>query len=168
MSVSAEGDETARHGLIVLTGATGYVGGVLRQALEARHLAVRCLVRNPEKLADKCAPTTQVLQADLLRPETLTRALESAETAYYLVHSMSDAGDFAVADRLAAENFARAAKSAGVRRIIYLGGLGGDSPQDSRHLRSRREVGDILRRHGPQVIEFVLQLFSGPAASLLR
>lgn len=154
MPISAEGDETARHGPIVLTGATGYVGGMLRQALEARHFALRCLVRHPEQLVGKSAPTTQVLQADLLRRETLTTGLDGAETAYYLVHAMSDAGDFAVADRLAAENFAREAKSAGVRRIIYLGGLGGDSPQASRHLRSRREVGDILRRHGPQVIEF--------------
>jgi uncharacterized protein YbjT (DUF2867 family) len=153
--------ESHRSGPIVLTGATGYVGGALRQALEARHLALRCLVRHPEALADRCAPTTQVLQADLLHEETLRTAFDDAEIAYYLVHTMSDAGDFAVADRQAAQNFARAAKSAGVRRLIYLGGIGGDSRSASRHLRSRREVGDILRSSGPQVIEFRSSIILG-------
>lgn len=149
------------RGLILLTGATGYVGGALRLELESRGLPLRCLVRHPEALAGRCARTTELRQADLLQPETLPAAFEGVDTAYYLVHSMSTARDFESADRMAAEHFARAARAAGVRRIIYLGGLGGDSPQASRHLRSRHEVGELLRLHGPPVIEFRSSIILG-------
>lgn len=88
-------------------------------------------------------------------PATLKNALEGVETAYYLIHLMGSGDDFEEKDRIAAQNFAAAAKNGGVRRIIYLGGLGDENdPNLSRHLRSRHEVGQILRESGIQTIEF--------------
>jgi uncharacterized protein YbjT (DUF2867 family) len=147
--------------LILLTGATGYVGGALLSLLEARGLPVRCLVRHPGRIATSRPATTGLRVADLLDKASLPAVLEGVDTAYYLIHSMSEARDFVAADRLAAENFATAACAAGVRRIIYLGGLGGDDANSSRHLRSRREVGDILRRFGPPVIELQSSIILG-------
>jgi uncharacterized protein YbjT (DUF2867 family) len=129
--------------LILLTGATGYIGGRLLHALEARGERVRCLSRRPEYLAARVGPGTEVVHGDVSSPETLRAALEDVETAYYLVHSMGSGGSFAKADREAASAFASAARAADVRRIVYLGGLGdGDLSQ---HLASRQEVGGILR-----------------------
>jgi uncharacterized protein YbjT (DUF2867 family) len=112
------------RGTILITGATGYVGGRLLHRLEedARH-RVRCLTRRPEALAGRTAQQTETVAGDALDPPSLARAMHGVETAYYLIHSMDGSGDFAAADRAAARNFARAARTAGVRRIIYLGGL---------------------------------------------
>ena len=146
---------------ILLTGATGYVGGVLLKELEGRGHAVRCLARRPEKLAGLVAATTTVLAGDASSPETLAHACEGVDTAYWLVHSMESGVDFERADRLAAERFAAAAKAAGVRRIIYLGGLGAEDDTLSAHLRSRHEVGAILRASGLDVVEFRASIVIG-------
>ncbi len=145
---------------ILLTGATGYIGGRLLRRLEDGPYRVRCLARRPEALSTVIAPGTEVVRGDLLRPETLPDAMRDVSTAYYLIHSMASDGDFAREDRMAAENFARAALEAGVRRIIYLGGLGEGSHM-SGHLESRREVGEILRNSGVPTIEFRASIIIG-------
>lgn len=146
--------------LVLLTGPTGYVGGRLRRLLEERGLPLRCLARDPDRLRDRVAEATQVVQADVLDPSTLADALAGVHTAYYLIHSMGAGDDFEEQDREGALNFAVAARAAGVRRIIYLGGLAhgtGLSP----HLRSRQEVGDLLRSTGVQVIELRASIVLG-------
>ncbi len=140
--------------LVLLTGATGYVGGLLLSQLERQATNVRCLARDPAKIRPGRA-TTQVVRGDVLDASSLAAAMQGVDTAYYLVHLMSGSKDFEREDRQAAANFADAAKQAGVRRIIYLGGLGDDAdPQLSPHLRSRHEVGEILKRTGVETIEF--------------
>ena len=106
--------------------------------------------------------TTQIVRGDVLDPPSLDEAMRGVHTAYYLVHLMSGSKDFEKQDRQAATNFAGAAKKAGVRRIIYLGGLGDDAdPSLSPHLRSRHEVGQILRDSGVETIEFRASLVIG-------
>jgi uncharacterized protein YbjT (DUF2867 family) len=146
---------------ILLTGATGYVGGVLLEQLEASGHVVRCLARRPHKLAGKTGPNTEVLAGDASDHSDLARACVGIDTAYWLVHSMESGVDFERADRLAAERFAEAAKAAGVKRIIYLGGLGADDDTLSAHLRSRHEVGAILRASGLDVVEFRASIIIG-------
>src|SRR5574339_381400 len=87
---------------ILITGATGYVGGRLLRSLEARRLPVRCLARRPEYLATRVAPGTEVVAGDCLQPDTLDAALQGIETAFYLVHSMGSTGNFEEEDRMAA------------------------------------------------------------------
>ena len=143
------------HGpLVLLTGATGYVGGRLLPRLEEAGFRVRCLARRPEELADRLGPGTEAVFADMLAPESLEEAMRGGEVAYYLVHSMGSAKSFAEKDRTAARNFGTAAKNAGVQRIIYLGGLGDESEEISEHLSSRQETGAVLRESGVEVIEF--------------
>ena len=146
---------------VLLTGATGYVGGVLLPELEQRGYQVRCLARRPQKLAGKTGPATEVLAGDASDSADLARACQGIDTVYWLVHSMESGVDFERADRLAAELFAAAAKAAGVRRIIYLGGLGADDDRLSAHLRSRHEVGAILRASGLDVVEFRASIIIG-------
>ena len=140
---------------VLLTGASGYVGGRLLPLLEQEALALRCLARNPDNLRPSVQTSTEIIQGDVLAPNSLESALQNVQTAYYLVHLMSGSTDFESEDRQAAKNFADAAKRAGVKRIIYLGGLGDDAdPKLSPHLRSRHEVGEILRNSGIETIEF--------------
>jgi uncharacterized protein YbjT (DUF2867 family) len=145
---------------VLLTGASGYVGGRLLRALEERGVLVRCLSRNPSFLRGRVGPDTEVVQGDVLDPTTMTDAMSGTDTAYYLVHSMSSAGDFEQEDRRAAQHFGQAASAAGVRRIVYLGGLGSGSAL-SDHLRSRHEVGEILRRSGVRTIELRASIVIG-------
>jgi len=147
--------------LTLLTGGTGYIGGRLLKALEAGHRRIRCLARHPEFLQARVQPGTQVVAGDCLDRSTLQAALTGVDTAYYLVHSMGSALKFAEQDRIAAQNFAEAAKESGVKRIIYLGGLGEVSPSLSSHLRSRHEVGELLRQSGLPVIEFRASIVIG-------
>ena len=148
--------------LILLTGGTGYVGGRLIPLLEKQAVRLRCLARSPEKMRSRVQPATEIVQGDVLDPASLDRALQGVQTAYYLVHLMSGSKDFEKEDRQAALNFAGAATKAGVRRIIYLGGLGDDAdPKLSPHLRSRHEVGQILRDSGVETIEFRASLVIG-------
>jgi len=146
---------------VLVTGGTGYVGGRLIPLLEQRGLQVRGLARRPEFLRSRVGPGTEVVAGDLLRPESLSVALRGIDVAYYLVHSMGTRVDFEEEDRAAARNFAEAARAAGVRRIVYLGGLGESEAQLSKHLRSRQEVGQILRESGAQVIEFRASIVIG-------
>lgn len=152
----------AREGpAVLLTGATGYVGGRLLPLLEQRGLRVRCLVRRPEALTSKVAGSTEVVAGDVLDRSTLEPALRGIDVAYYLVHSMGATGSFEEADREAARNFGQAARAAGVGRIIYLGGLGDTEEKLSSHLRSRQEVGEILRESGVPVLEFRASIVIG-------
>lgn len=118
------------------------------------------MVRRPEFLRSQPDTSTEVVPGDLLKPETLPAAFRGVQTAYYLVHSMASEGDFAAEDRRAAEAFSRAAWSAGVRRIIYLGGLGSEGRLSS-HLASRQEVGKILRNSGVPTFEFRASIIIG-------
>ena len=149
--------------LILLTGATGYVGGRLLHALEEHGERVRCLSRRPEYLRPRVAATTEVVRGDVLQPETIRSALVGVDTVYYLVHSMSSSRPFDEADRAAAHTFGEAALEAGVRKVIYLGGLGrGDL---SPHLESRQEVGRILRASGAPTIEFRASIVIGSGSA---
>ncbi len=154
-SLPSEGRDSAIDGMVLVAGATGYVGRKLVALLEKQGMALRCLARDPEKLESSVTETTEVVAGDVLEVESLNAAMEGVRTAYYLVHLMSGDADFEEMDRTAAKNFGTAAKKAGVKRIIYLGGLGDDEdPGLSPHLRSRHEVGEILRNSGVETIEF--------------
>jgi uncharacterized protein YbjT (DUF2867 family) len=142
-------------GLVLVTGATGYVGGKLVPRLLEEGYRVRVLVRDTKKLrAQSWKSEVEVFEGDLLEPSTLLPALSGVEFAYYLVHSITSGEDFAERDMAAARNFGEAAKQAGVKRVIYLGGLGDPETSLSEHLRSRQETADILRRSGISVTEF--------------
>lgn len=145
--------------LILLTGATGYVGGRLLTELEHRGHRVRCLARRPDHLQGRVAAGSEVVEGDVNDPAALGRALRGVHTAFYLVHSLAAGDDYAERDRRAAHLFARLAWREGVRRIVYLGGLGGG--RLSRHLASRQEVGTILRACGVPTIEFRASIIIG-------
>jgi uncharacterized protein YbjT (DUF2867 family) len=145
----------------LLTGATGYIGGRLLKALEQTGYPIRCLARHTEFLRPRVAPATEVVEGDCLDPSSLQPALAGVHTAYYLVHSMGSSGKFEDQDRQAASNFAAYARRAGVRRIIYLGGLGAAEHSLSAHLRSRQEVADILRSSEIPTIEFRASIVIG-------
>jgi uncharacterized protein YbjT (DUF2867 family) len=125
---------------ILVAGATGFVGRSLVPALlEAGH-DVRALSRDRSKGEAMLDPTVEVVEGDVLDPESLVDALEGVDLAYYLVHSLGAGGAYEEWDRRAADNFATAASDAGVDRVIYLGGLGETGDDLSAHLASRREV----------------------------
>ena len=137
---------------VLVTGATGYVGGrLLRRLLEREELELRVLVRDAARAEGRGWPErVEVVEGDLMEPDSLEAALTGVDVAYYLVHSMHGDTDFAEADRRAAQNFVRAAR--GVRQVIYLGGILPDASGDrpvSEHLVSRAEVGRILREGLP-------------------
>jgi uncharacterized protein YbjT (DUF2867 family) len=147
--------------LLLLTGASGYIGGRLLKALESAGWPVRCIARRPDYLKSRIASSTQVVQADCLDRSSLAGAMAGVHTAYYFVHSMGSPGQFEEEDRLAARNFAEVAREQGVRRIVYLGGLGEQGQGLSAHLRSRHEVADILRSTGVSVVEFRASIVIG-------
>jgi len=146
---------------ILITGATGYIGGRLLADFERRGVPVRALARNPETLRGRVAPTTEVVRGDALDRASLDAALSGIHTAYYLVHSMGAPADFADVDRDAARTFGAAARDAGVRRIVYLGGLGDPADDLSAHLRSRQETGAVLRESGVEILEFRASIVIG-------
>lgn len=146
---------------ILLTGATGYVGGRLLRRLERDGHRVRCMVRDPARLVGRVGSRTEVVAGDVLEPASLEQAMADVDTAFYLIHSMGADSGFEQLDRRAAENFAAAAARAGARQIIYLGGLGSDEVRLSRHLRSRQEVGEVLRSGPVPVIEFRASIILG-------
>ena len=133
------------HGTrVAVFGATGYIGAHLVPRLLREGCAVRASGRNRKVLDARDWSGVESVEADALMPDSLHAALAGVDTAYYLVHSMAAGQDFGRLDVQAAENFAAAADQAGVRRIVYLGGLVPDNA-DSEHLVSRRETGDRLR-----------------------
>jgi len=138
---------------VLVTGATGYIGGRLVPVLESAGVRLRCLARQPAALASRVSPTTEMVAGDVLDPASLDRALTGIDVAYYLVHSMGAHGDYRDTDRVAARNFGDAARRAGVRRIVYLGGLATDDQPLSKHLSSRIETGHVLRDSGVPVVE---------------
>ncbi|MBP6716761.1 MAG: NAD(P)H-binding protein, partial [Acidobacteria bacterium] len=141
--------------LILLTGATGYIGGRLVPLLLERGCRVRCLVRDPSRLEGRpWHAQVEIVAGDVLQANGLAAAMEGVSAAYYLVHSMAAGADFHARDVTAATNFGSAARAAGVDRIIYLGGLAEASPGLSEHLRSRQQTGDTLRASGVPVTEF--------------
>lgn len=144
---------------VAIAGATGYIGGRLAPRLLRSGYRVRCLVRSPRKLEDRSwkqnsdfAGLLEVATADLEDSRSTQAALAGCEVAFYLIHSMmSAAGEYAEKDRKLAETFARSAREAGVRRIVYLGGLGETGEGLSEHLTSRREVESALQQSGVPV-----------------
>ncbi|NUT51286.1 MAG: NAD(P)H-binding protein, partial [Saccharothrix sp.] len=150
----------------LVTGATGYLGGRLVPRLVAEGHRVRCLVRDPAKLRDvPWADRVEVVRGDVLDRASLDAAMRDVDVVHYLVHSLTDR-DFADADRRAAENTARAAADAGVRRIVYLGGLHPPDAVLSPHLASRKEVGEVFLR-GPVpavVLQAAVIIGSGSAS----
>ncbi len=143
---------------ILLTGATGYVGSRLLTRLLRQDCTVRCFVRDRTRLREPPGDAVGVMEAvegDILDPTAVARAVEGADIIYYLIHSMGSSDTFEDADRQAAMNLAGAARAAGANRIIYLGGLGDEQADLSPHLRSRHEVGHILREESEcPVVEF--------------
>lgn len=153
-------------GTILLTGATGAIGGALLPRLLAAGHRVRCLVRDPSRASLPAA--AEVVRGDVLTGEGLTTALDGVAVAFYLIHSMGGRNhDFAEADRRAARTFANAAREAGVRRIIYLGGLPATGA-GSAHLRSREEVAEILRSAAPEVVHARAAMVIGPSSASFR
>ena len=139
---------------ILLTGATGYVGGRLLPRLLEAGCFVRCLARHPDHVHATAAPgQLETVRADLCDAAVPGAAFEGIDTAFYLVHALGTARDFAEEERTAARNFAVAARAARVGRIVYLGGLG-RGPGLSPHLASRQEVGRLLRASGVPTWEF--------------
>ena len=130
--------------MILVTGANGFIGRKLTAALLAQGANVRCMVRDPGSA--RLPEHAEIVQGDLLKPASLPHAMAGVDTAYYLVHSMAGGrAGFERRDREAASNFVAAAEKAGVRRVVYLGGLGETGDGLSEHLRSRLEVAEILR-----------------------
>ncbi len=138
---------------ILLTGATGYVGGRLLRALEDAGRRVRCLVLDSRSLASRTSPNTEIVQGDVRNLELLRAVMQGVDTAYYLVYTAAARGPLEDDTRRAATTFAAAARQTGVRRIIYLGGLNSGGKY-SGHLCGAQEVGEILRESGAQVVEF--------------
>jgi uncharacterized protein YbjT (DUF2867 family) len=138
-----------------VTGATGYIGGSLAPHLLRAGYRVRVMVRNPDRLKGRWwAEKVEVAEGDALKPETLPQALEGVDAAYYFVHSLYAGPGYHEMDLRAARDFGQAAYQAGVKRILYLGGLGNPADQLSLHLRSRQETGAALREGGVPVTEF--------------
>ncbi|MFC4943646.1 NAD(P)H-binding protein [Pseudonocardia sp. GCM10023141] len=131
---------------VLVTGASGFVGRRLGPELEAAGHAVRAMTRHPESYAG----AGKAVHGDVADAASLAAALAGCEVAYYLVHSL-DAADFEERDAAAARRFGRCASEAGVQRIVYLGGLGDDADELSAHLRSRREVEELLGSGGVPV-----------------
>lgn len=146
---------------MLLTGATGYVGGRLLPRLTQRDdLVVRCMVRDPARLEGRVADRVELVEADAMDRAAVDRAMAGVDVAYYLIHALGSDRDFAAQEQRAARHFADAAEAAGVKRIIYLGGLG-DDPTVSPHLDSRRSVGEILRGSSVPAIEFRASIIIG-------
>lgn len=154
--MSAMSNTTQR---ILVTGATGYIGGRLFPRLAATH-RVRCMARDPSRIRAGNLDV-ETVAADVQQEDQVRTALTGIDTAYYLIHSMGATGDFAKADAAAARLFGRVAAACGVRHIIYLGGLGEEESELSLHLHSRHEVGSILRASGVPVTEFRASIIIG-------
>ena len=140
---------------ILVTGATGYIGGRLTPRLLQEGHRVRVLVRSRSRvMSRRWSSRVEISEGDALDRESLSQAMVGVDCAYYLIHSMASGPAFPEIDLKAASNFGEAARKAGVKRIVYLGGLGDPKAKLSRHLRSRQETGEALRESGVPVTEF--------------
>jgi len=153
--------------MYLIAGATGYVGGLLANELAGRGSDVRCMARTPDRAKGSLDSRCEIVRGDVLEPPTLARALEGVDLAYYLVHSMGRGGDsdFEERDRRGARNFAEAAAKNGVKRIVYLGGLGEGR---SKHLRSRQETAEGLSSTGIPLTYFRAAIVVGSGSESLR
>jgi len=152
----------------LVTGATGFIGGRLANALADDGWQVRALVRDRGRAGELAERGIELVEADVLDAESLRGAGDGVEVAYYLVHGMGRGGegDFEEREREAARNFAEMAKRDGVERVVYLGGLG-DQPR-SKHLRSRAQTAEILRQHGPPLTYFRAAMVVGARSESYR
>jgi uncharacterized protein YbjT (DUF2867 family) len=152
----------------LVTGATGFVGGRLAEALAERGADVRALVRDRSRASHLADAGHELHEGDVLDAGSLRGAGEGVDTAYYLVHSMgrgSDSEGFAERERRAAENFARMAREEGVERVVYLGGLGDER---SEHLKSRAATAKTLAQHGPPLVYFRAAMVIGAGSESYR
>jgi uncharacterized protein YbjT (DUF2867 family) len=142
-----------KPGRVLVTGATGYIGGRLIRELLAHDYKIRVLVRNPEKLRDyPFVNQIEIVQGDALDPEALDRALKGVDLAYYLLHALLSPNDFETEESQLATRFGEAAKNNKVQRVVYLGGMTSDT-ELSAHMAARVATGEILRSSGVPVIE---------------
>ncbi|MEQ8189636.1 MAG: DUF2867 domain-containing protein [Candidatus Eremiobacterota bacterium] len=151
---------------ILVAGSTGYVGSLLIPALLKHGYKVRCLARNPDKVRSRNWEGAEVIKGDVLDRESLKEAVKGIDIAFYLVHAMGTWGDFVNRDALSASNFGHSCADAGVRRIIYLGGLGkSDDKYLSDHLKSRHQVGKLLGVSGVPVTELRASIIIGAGSA---
>lgn len=146
---------------ILLTGATGYIGGRLLHVLKTNGYTVRCMTRRPEALKHLEDESTEAIYGDALDRSSLEGVFKDIDCAFYFIHSLGSKEGFVRQDQIAARNFSECAREQGVRRIIYLGGLANPDEDLSDHLKSRLEVGDYLRKSGIQVIDFRASIILG-------
>ena len=150
---------------VLLTGATGFVGSNLLPALLDRGHEVRALTRDRERGEAVLDDRVEVVEGDILDPPSLEGVFEDVDLAFYLIHSLGYGTEFERQDRQAARNFAAAASDAGVERVIYLGGLGETGEDLSPHLRSRREVEDLLREGSYDLTTFRAAIIVGAGSA---
>jgi uncharacterized protein YbjT (DUF2867 family) len=151
--------------LILVTGATGYIGGHLIPPLLERGYRVRCLVRNTDRLHNQAwFSQVEIIQCDISDCKTLAKAMQGVWSAYYLIHSMSRGHHYHELDLSAADDFASAASATGVAHIIYLGGLADPNANIGLHMRSRIQTGDVLRQGRVPVTEFRAGVIIGPGS----
>ncbi len=150
----------------LIAGATGFVGGRLAEALADSASTVRCLVRDRAKATRLEAAGLELHQGDVGDEQSLAGAARDVDVAYYLVHAMGGGGGFAERERAGASNFARMAAGEGVKRVVYLGGLGDES--ESEHLRSRHRTARILAAEGPPLTYFRAAMVVGAGSESYR
>lgn len=152
--------------LVLVTGVTGYIGSRLVPRLLEAEYRVRVLTRDADRLKGRSwTSSVEIVEGDVLQPESLLPAMHEIDHAYYLIHSMSDTDEYAKRDLVAAANFGKAANDAGLQRIIYLGGLGNPDSDLSTHLRSRQDTGEVLRESGVPVTEFRAAIIVGSGSA---
>ncbi len=149
---------------ILLTGATGYVGGRLLEPLTRRGYRVRCLARRPEALGGRVSPMPEIIQGDVRDPGVLGAAMKGIDTALFLIHALGAGKGFEEQEYAGARAFGKAASEAGVRHIVYLGGLA-HGAELSPHLESRIRVGRILAESGVPVTEFRASVILGSGSA---
>ena len=157
-----ENESNLENKTILLTGATGYVGGLLLPDLQRKYRVIKCMTRHPESLDESLVGNATAVYGDTSNLKSLIKAMEGVDDAYYLVHSMADSDDFEELEAQSARNFGRAAAKAGIKRIIFLGALSqSENEETSKHMSSRHKTGEILKSSGVPTIEFRASVIIG-------